>query len=220
MNFQFDIIVSSLPRLVEAAGTTVTVAVLSMVCGLAAAIGLMILESQAGHFVSRLLALLQSLIFGTPPLVLILCAYYLPPALGFDLGAAGSGIAALATFSAFFIKEALRGAMLSIPHGLIEAARALGLKGPAIWSRIILPLILRSMIPPLVNEFTLVVKATALLSVVTVTDVMRTAQQIYATNYRPIETLLAAAIVYAAINLSASFIGSRLEAHFGLEMRR
>jgi polar amino acid transport system permease protein len=211
-----NIILSSLPRLAEAAGVTIFVAVASMLVGLLAAIGLMVLEASAGRVVSKLIAIVQSVVFGIPPLVLILCAYYLPPAIGIDLGGYGSGIAALATFSAFFLKEALRGSYASIPSGLIEAARSLGLKGVAIWMRIVVPLMLRSMVPPLINEFTLLVKATALLSAVTVTDVMRTAQQIYAVNYRPIETLLAAALIYAAINLSAAFAGRYLEARFKL----
>ena len=66
--------------------------------------------------------------------------------------------------------------------------------------------------PPLVNEFTILLKATALLSVITLTHLMRTAQQIYAVNYQPFETLLAAATIYVAINLVASRIGARFEA--------
>ncbi len=75
----------------------------------------------------------------------------------------------------------------------------------------LLPQILRVSIGPLVNEFTILLKATALLSVITVTDMMRTAQQIYAVNYRPFETLLAAATIYVALNLLASRVGGALQ---------
>jgi His/Glu/Gln/Arg/opine family amino acid ABC transporter permease subunit len=214
MSFDYDVILTTLPVLVRATGVTIGVSLAAMACGVAGAIALMIAESQGGSVVRRLLRPIQSLVFGTPPLVMIFSAYYLLPRIGLDLGAWGAGIAALATFSSFFLKEALRGALEALPRGLIEAAISLGLRSPTVWLKIKLPLILRSMVPPLINELTLIVKATALLSAITVTDVMRTAQQIYASNYRPLETLLAAAIVYAVINLSISLLGTILEARF------
>ncbi|MDS9469178.1 ABC transporter permease subunit [Paracoccus sp. MBLB3053] len=210
---------SALPALIGAARMTLGVSLAAMALGLAGAIALTFLEARAGSLGTRLLHGMQSLVFGMPPLVMILMAYYVLPAAGIDLGALGAGIAALSIFSAFFLKEALRGAFQAIPGGLIEAAEALGLKSPVIWFKLRIPLILRGMIPALVNEATLVVKATALLSAITVTDVMRSAQQIYAANYRPIETLLAAALVYAAINLTIAFLGARLEARFRLADR-
>jgi ABC-type amino acid transport system permease subunit len=109
------------------------------------------------------------------------------------------------------MSEIFGGALTAIPPGQVEAGAALGLGPLCVWSRVLLPQIFRLSIGPLVNEFTILLKATALLSVITVTDMMRTAQQIYAVNYRPFETLLAVATIYVAINIVASRLGDKLQ---------
>jgi len=66
----------------------------------------------------------------------------------------------------------------------------------------------------LVNEATIVVKGTALLSVITVVDVLRTAQQIASASYRPFETQIAAALIFLVINLAISLAGKAAETRF------
>ena len=72
----------------------------------------------------------------------------------------------------------------------------MGISGFALWWKIILPQTFITAIPPLVNEFTMVLKATALLSVITVVELMRVSQQIYSANYHPVEILSATFIIY------------------------
>ena len=68
--------------------------------------------------------------------------------------------------------------------------------------------------PVLINEATIVVKGTALLSVITVVDVLRTAQQIASANYRPFETMIGSALVFLVINLIISLSGRVAESCF------
>jgi ABC-type amino acid transport system permease subunit len=74
-----------------------------------------------------------------------------------------------------------------------KGASALGLKRRVIWGRIILPQVFIMILPPLTNELTMLVKASPLLSVITVVELTRTAQQIMILTYRPVEVILAAA---------------------------
>ena len=85
-----------------------------------------------------------------------------------------------------------------------------GLPWLFIWRSVILPQLYHLVLPPLVNEFTLVIKATTLVSVITVVEMMRVAQELYNENYRPIEVLLEPAD-FRGDQLRAPRVASQLE---------
>lgn len=211
MGFDASAYLSALPKLVAVSWISVAITLAAMALALCGGVLLTWLRALKWRPLSLLIAALRSVVFGVPLLVLILVAYYVLPAAGVNLSPVTAGTLAIATCSAFFTSEIFRGALSVLPAGQIEAAAALGLRSTPVWLRIVLPQVLRASVPPLVNEFTILLKATALLSVITVTDLMRTAQQIYAVNYRPFETLLAAGTIYVVINLLASRVGARFE---------
>ncbi|AAL51295.1 asparagine transport system permease protein [Brucella melitensis bv. 1 str. 16M] len=155
-----------------------------------------------------------SFIRGTPILVQIFLFYYGLPALGLDLSPIQAGILAIAFNSSIFITEIMRGGLSGMDSGPVEAAIALGIKGKVIWTKVILPQLYIRIMPPLVNELTTTVKGTALLSVITVVEVLRTAQQVANASFRPLETLLCAAIILFAVNLVLSQCGRVLEMRF------
>ena len=105
-------------------------------------------------------------------------------------------IIAISLFEAAYVAEVIRGGLQALPRGQYEAAKSLGISGFALWRKIILPQTFITSIPPLVNEFTMVLKATALLSVITVVELMRVSQQIYSANYHPVEVLSATFVIY------------------------
>ena len=115
-----------------------------------------------------------------------------------------AAVLALGLNSSAFMAEIVRAGLTTVPHGQLEAGRALGLKPALLYGRIILPQMFVAMLPNLINEFTIVLKGTALISLITVVEVTRTAEQIMIENYRPVETFLAAAIVYFVLNFVAS----------------
>lgn len=219
MGFDGSAYLSALPKLAAVCWISLSITLAAMALALCGAIALTVLRALKWPALSLLIAALRSLVFGVPMLVLILLAYYGLPALGLNLDPVAAGTLAIATTSAFFMSEIFRGALSTIPAGQMEAGAALGLGPVCVWLRLLLPQVLRRSVAPLVGEFTILLKATALLSVITVADIMRTAQQIYAVNYRPFETLLAAASIYVAINLAASRLGSLAESR-GLSRAR
>lgn len=216
MKFNFDYLLSILPRLIEAAGVNIRLAAIIMVLSLVFGTAFTILRALKLPVVNEIVAVIISFVRGTPLLIQIFIAYYVLPAVGLDLSPEVAGVAAITFNSMVFVSETMRGGLATIDPGQIEASTALGLKPRAIWQKVVLPQLFRRIVPVLVNEATIVVKGTALLSVITVVEVLRTAQQIASASYRPFETLVGAAIIFLVLNLAISLMGKLAEARFAL----
>ncbi|WP_312366402.1 ABC transporter permease subunit [Ensifer sp.] len=113
---------------------------------------------------------------------------------------------ALALNTAAYSAEIIRGGVLSVPAGQIEAARAYGMSGFTLVRRIITPQALRQMLPGYSNEVILMVKSTALASTITMMEVTGLAAKLISATYRPVEIFIAAGAIYLLLN----FIVSRL----------
>ncbi|WP_429811301.1 ABC transporter permease [Ensifer sp. B1-9] len=113
---------------------------------------------------------------------------------------------ALALNTAAYSAEIIRGGVLSVPAGQIEAARAYGMSGFTLIRRIIAPQALRQMLPAYSNEVILMVKSTALASTVTMMEVTGLAAKLISATYRPVEIFIAAGAIYLLLN----FIVSRM----------
>ena len=159
-----------------------------------------------------------SYIRGTPLLVQLLIVFYVLPVIGLDLPPLAAGIIALSLSSAAFSTEIMRGGLAAVPNGQFEAARSLGLGPATMWLRIILPQMFNLIMPPLVNEFTLVIKSTPLVSVITVVELMRMAQQMYNANFRPVEILFGVAIIFFAINFTLTRLAGLIERRNALKL--
>ncbi|WP_077500375.1 ABC transporter permease subunit [Sinorhizobium sp. A49] len=117
---------------------------------------------------------------------------------------------ALALNTAAYSAEIIRGGVLSVPTGQIEAARAYGMSGFTLIRRIIAPQALRQMLPGYSNEVILMVKSTALASTITMMEVTGLAAKLISATYRPVEIFIAAGAIYLLLN----FIVSRLFKQF------
>ncbi|MGE0211149.1 MAG: amino acid ABC transporter permease [Parvibaculaceae bacterium] len=186
--------------LLEGASITVVAAALSTVLGLLGALLLLAARTSGSRALVMGCRIYVSFIRGTPALVLILFVYYALPALiGLDLPPLAAGVLALSANGAAFMSEVLRGSLARIPEGQWEGARALGLSRSRTWLFVIIPQLFANALPPLAGEFTMLVKGTALLSVITLVELTRRGQQIMVETYRPVETFLAVAAVYFLI---------------------
>lgn len=109
-------------------------------------------------------------------------------------------VVALALCTASYTAEIFRGGLLAIPNGQIEAGLACGMSRWLLLRRIIAPVMLRYALPAYSTEAILLVKSTALASLVTVWDVTGVAQQIIQRTYRTMEVFLCAALIYLILN--------------------
>ena len=197
MKFDISYTLEAFPRLLEGAFITLQVAILGFTLSVLLATTITVARTSLNSRIfNSILAFYISFIRGTPILVQIFLVYYVLPVFGLNLGPFTAGIIAITLNSAAFVTEILRGGLASVPVGQFEAAKSLGISGYALWRKIILPQTFITSIPPLVNEFTMVLKATALLSLITVVELMRVSQQIYSANYHPVEVLSGAFVIY------------------------
>lgn len=215
MKFDLTYTLDALPRLLDGSLVTLKLALFGFIFSVVLATIVTVARTVSkSQIFSAIVAVYISFIRGTPILVQIFLVYYVLPIIGLNIGPITAGIVALTLNSAAFVIEILRGGLASVSKGQFEAARSLGLSGFALWVKVILPQTFMASIPPLVNEFTQLLKATALLSTITVVELMRVSQQIYSNNYHPVEVLTGAFVMYFLMCFVVSRSASWLEATF------
>lgn len=147
------------------------------------------------------------LIRGTPLLVQLYLVYYgLPRLLGIDFSDISLGIVAISLNSSAYVAEIIRAGILSIDKGQMEAARSLGMTHKMAMLTIIIPQAFKNILPALGNEFIVLVKESAIVSVIGIHDLMYNTDTVRGNTYLPFEPLVVAAIIYFAI----TFILSKL----------
>ncbi|KVE37374.1 amino acid ABC transporter permease [Burkholderia sp. TSV86] len=191
-----SLLVQSLPVLLQGALLTVKFAALSMVVGLAGGVVLALMGIGGNAFVAGLARAYVSVMRGTPLLVQIFVVYYGLPSLGLSLDPTPAGVIALSANVAAYLSESMRGAIHGIDKGQWLAAYSLGLSWRQTLRYVIGPQALRIAVPSLSNSLISLIKDTSLVSVITVTELLRSAQEIIAATYQPLPLYLAAAAVY------------------------
>jgi len=192
----FQLIVQSLPVLVAGALLTIKFAVLSMAFGLAAATVVALMGISHIASLRRIAQVYVSIMRGTPLLVQIFVIYYGLPSLGISLDPTPAGVLALSANVAAYLSESMRGAILGIARGQWLAAYSLGLSRMATLRYVIAPQALRLAVPSLANSLISLIKDTSLVSVITVTELLRSAQEVIATTFQPLPLYLGAAAIY------------------------
>lgn len=109
-------------------------------------------------------------------------------------------IIALTLNNAAYASEIIRGGLLSVPSGQIEAAKACGMSRVTCFRRVVMPLAIRQALPGYGNEMISMVKATSLASIITLMEVTGIAAKLIAESYRAIEVFVIAGAIYLAIN--------------------
>lgn len=126
-------------------------------------------------------------------------------------------VLALALNTSAYTAEIIRGALAAVPPGEVEAARACGMSGLLLRRRIVWPIALRHGLPVYGSEAIMMVKATSLTSIITLTEVTGIAHKLISTTYRVVEVFVAAGAIYLgmtfALTVVVSFAERRLSAH-------
>lgn len=181
-------------------------------CGLTAGTVLAALSQSPLPLVRWLVVAYVEVFRNTPILIQLIWIHFaLPVFTGWNTTALQSGTIAIALQASAYFSEIVRGGIESIPKGQWEAAHALGLPAKTTWTRVILPPALRRMIPALVNLTISFFKATSILSVLQVSELMTIANRISNAVYKPIELFTAAAVIYFVLGYILSQVTLRLE---------
>jgi len=148
----------------------------------------------------------------TPLLMQAIWVHFaLPIVLGFTLAPTVSAILALTFNVGAYSSEIFRAGIAGIDKGQVEAARALALPTRLVWTKIILPQALRLIVPPLTSSAISTVKASTILSILAINDLMRVAMRINGFTYRPVELYTAAALLFFLVGFAISRLGLFVE---------
>ena len=205
-----------LPNLLRVTTTTVKLALLGVGAGTIIGTIVGLIRVNKTKVLYPLATLYVEVIRGTPMLVqLVLIFYGLPQIIGFRLEPFTAAFLTFGINSGAYTSEIVRGGVQSIDRGQMEAARSLGMTYlQAMWY-IILPQAFRRILPPLGNEFIILLKDTALASTVTMQELMRTGQIHVARTGQPFPIYIMVALIYLAMTLPLSLVVRNLERRMG-----
>ena len=156
-----------------------------------------------------------SLFRGLPLLMQIYIIYLGLPQVGYVIGAVPAGVMALSLCYGAYMTEIFRAGIEGIPRGQTEGATALGLSPAQSMVLVILPQAMRIIIPPTGNQFIAMLKDSSLVSVVGVWELMYLARTQGQTEFRHIEMLITASMIYWLLSIGLEYAQGRIEARFG-----
>jgi polar amino acid transport system permease protein len=219
-DLSYPFIWSRLIFLIQAAGVTVYVSMISIFCACVLALfGALARLSRSGPAFG-IATFYISFFRGTPLLVQVYLIYLGLPQIGLVLPAVPSGVIALSLCYGAYMAELFRAGIEGVPHGQREAARALGLKERVILRKIVLPQAMRLIVPPVANQFIQMLKDSSLVSVMGVWELTFIARTAGRAEFRHLEMLITAAIIYWLMSIVFEIIQSRLEAYYGKGYKR
>ena len=201
----FDLIISSFPKMINAAFVTIQLLSLSLLIGLFIGLLAAILRLNTNIFVNKLAYGYSYLFRGTPLLVQIYIIYF---GLGnidfirttflwvFLKEPFWCAIIAFALNTGAYTSEILRSAFQTIKPGVIEAGKSLGISNKIIFYKIQIPIAIRQSLPAYGNEIILMLKGTSLASTVTIMDLTGVAKHIISTTFKPVEVFILAGSIY------------------------
>ncbi len=191
----FGLMYRTFPFFLKGAGVTISITLLSTILGILLGIIVAVGRVRGGRITSKLAAGYVAITRGTPLLVQIFIIYFGLNAL-VNVSPYAAGVLALGICTAGYLAEAIRAGIMSIGKGQFEAAKSLGLSYVQTMRVVVLPQALRNAMPAMGNEFVTMLKASSLVSVISVVELTRVAYQLKQGTARPIEMYLNAAILY------------------------
>ncbi|HHQ4892555.1 TPA: arginine ABC transporter permease ArtQ [Aeromonas veronii] len=201
-----------LSLLLDAAWMTLGLALASLVGGMVLALAFSAAELSKQRALVWPVATLTTLIRGLPELLVVLFIYFGSTQVLFlitgeyvEFSPFACGVLALSLLFASYATQTLRAALNAVPSGQRLAALALGLGKSHIFFRIVLPQAWRHALPGLGNQWLVLLKDTALVSLIGVNEMMRQAQMASASTYEPFTWYTAAALIYLAISLVSEY---------------
>lgn len=207
-----------LPTLVSGARITVSLTILSVFAGLIGSIFLALGKISKSKVVSKICGAYIFFFRGTPLLMQLFFIYYALPMIHPALTINDKFIAAFTAFtlnSAAYCAEIIRAAIQSIDKGQYEASHALGLTYPQAMRLIIIPQSFRRLIPPVANEFIMVLKDASLVSLIALSDLTHATRSINSSSGSAL-VFIPAMIIYLIITAFFTYIFNRLEKRFSV----
>ncbi|MCY6484400.1 amino acid ABC transporter permease [Clostridium aestuarii] len=205
------------PILMKGSITTIELTVISIISGTLLALGITFCKISNNKTLNSFGNFYTWFFRGTPLLMQLFVIYYGLPQVGLKFNPFTAAVIGLTLNISAYITEIIRASIQSIDTGQWEASKALGLNYWQTMFLIIIPQSIKRMIPPMSNEFIALLKDTSLVSVISMGDLMRKAQQMYSTTFKPLEIFFLAALLYLLMTTVFTTSFKILENKFAFE---
>ncbi|GHV73088.1 ABC transporter permease [Spirochaetia bacterium] len=216
--------ISWAPSLLGGARVTIGLTLLSVSAGIVLSLFLALGKISKYRWVNRLCSAYIFFFRGTPLLMQLFFIYYALPLISpvFNIETGNQflnrfipAVIAFALNSAAYCAEIIRAAIQSIDKGQFEASRALGLSYSKAMSLVIVPQAIRRLIPPIGNEFIMILKDASLVSMIALTDITKAMRNIESSTRSPL-VYIPAMILYLIITAVFTFIFHKLEKKYSV----
>ncbi len=207
----FSALREAMPEIVDGLWLTLAMWLAASALGLVLGLAIALARRFGPVWVDRPLWAVVGVIRGTPFLVQIFLLYYGGPFIGLELDPTPAGLGGLALYGAAYFSEILRGGLLAIPPGHVEAGMCIGLSRLQIVRRIMLPEMTLLVLPASVNMFVVLLKETAVLSIITVPELTMAVTGFGSANFAFSQAALVLAIVYWTLTELTGGLGRLLE---------
>lgn len=208
----FGLIKSTTPMLLAGLKMTVILTVVSIFFALILGIVFGLARVSRSIWLRAVGTTFVDIFRGTPLLVQAFFIYFgIPATFGFQMSAVTAGIITLSLNAGAYMTEIVRGGILSVDKGQMEAARSLGIGYLPTMRKVILPQAIRTMIPSYINQFVITLKDTSILSVLGIAELTQSGRIIIAGNYKAFEMWLIVGVIYFIVIMALTKLSDRLE---------
>ncbi|NMC33435.1 MAG: amino acid ABC transporter permease [Veillonellaceae bacterium] len=211
MNLDYSVVFSKIPILLEGCWVTLQISFFALLLGMVFGIAGALCRISSNKVLNSGAFFYVWVIRGTPVMVQLFILYFGLPQLGIKLPSMVAGVLGLAINTGAYITEIIRAGIQAVDRGQMEAALSLGMSYRQAMRRIIGPQAVKFCIPPLVNQFIMTLKNSSIASLVTITELFRTGEQIIYTTFRSFEVYTAVAVFYLIMNSVFMVIADKLE---------
>lgn len=225
------------PQIFSGTVTTIELSVLSLVVSFLLGLAGASAKLSKNRALKGIATVYTTIIRGVPDLVLMLLIFYSLQIwindltdwlnnlqssfdFGIQLDPFTSGVITLGFIYGAYFTETFRGAFLAVPKGQLEAARAFGMRPALVFRRILFPQMMRFALPGLGNNWQVILKATALVSIIGLSDVVRAAQSAGEATFRTFYFISIAGLVYLFLTIISNGVLLLLERKYAIGIRR
>jgi len=199
------------PVIAKGSFITIELTVLAVFLGSIIGIGIALLKLVKNKVIYSIAFFYTWIFRGTPMILQLFVLYYGLPSVGIKFTPFQAAVIGLSLNSGAYMAEIIRGGILAVDKGQFEACRALGFTYFDTMKRIILPQTIRIIVPSVGNEFITLLKDTSIVSTIAMVEIMRSAQVIYASTFKPMEAFFAAGCLYLLLTTIFTIIFSYYE---------
>ena len=211
MNLDYSIVLGKLPILLQGCLVTLQISLISLLLVMVFGIEGALCRISSNRYLNAISSFYVWVIRGTPLLVQLFILYFGLPQLGLKMDSMTAGIVGLAINTGAYVTEIFRAGIQAVDKGQLEAALSLGMNYRQALVRIIGPQAIKVCMPPMVNQFIITLKNSSIASLVTITELLRTGEQLIYTTFRSFEVYTVIALLYLIMNSVFMLVADNLE---------